>query len=135
MPHLDSAHIYGQDVVDEITYSVFTPDELATIRRFVAIIPDMGVGAQLTMKLCREFPHSASQAIDAMTTALRDVMSSTDSGANPSGLVTAGPSVKLIARWLSNLVPDDFVPTQAIVDKCHDQFYAIIRRSNANTNS
>lgn len=127
MPHLDSAHIYGQDVVDEITYSVFTPDELATIRRLIAILPDMGISAQLTMKLCREFPYNASTAIDAMSTAFRDVMSSTDHGACPSGIITAGPSVELIALWLFGLVPDDFMPTQAIVDKCNDLFYGNAR--------
>ena len=127
MPHLDSAHIYGQDVVDEITYSVFTPDELATIRRFIAILPDRGVSARLAVKLCGYFPHCASSVIDAMSTAFRDVQGATANGVNPSGLITAGPSVKLIAQWLFGLIPDDFMPTQAIVDKCNDLFYGNAR--------
>jgi hypothetical protein len=108
----------------------FTEEELATVRRMCSVLRDMGLGAALTLMIAEE--HDApEQIIDAVGVAMRDILSSTENGQNPEGIVGAAISLAVVAPLLAEILEDDFVPPTDVIDRWLKMFFAKHRAGTA----
>ena len=100
----------------------FTEEELATVRRLCSVARDMGLSAKLAVKIAKEY-DSPEVIIEAMGTAISDILASTDRGTEPQEILGAALSLELVAPLLRDILPDDFVPSADMIDRCKSMFF------------
>jgi hypothetical protein len=108
----------------------FTEEELATVRRMCSVLRDMGLVAALSIKIAEEY-DSPEVIIEAVGTAMRDILSSTENGQNPEGIVGAAISLAVVEPLLAEILEDDFVPPTDMVNRCLKMFFAAHRAGTA----
>jgi hypothetical protein len=103
---------------------VLTQDEAAVVRRFRSVLADMGVQSALVSAVLLSTPHAKAGA-ENFGVALRDVLST-----EPDEMEQAGVSLEIVVdvARVTEVFPEDFVPSGEIVQKCLEGFWAAARQ-------
>ncbi|MGF7228359.1 MAG: hypothetical protein ACQR33_00035 [Candidatus Saccharibacteria bacterium] len=116
-----------------------TPDEARTIQLFVAVLPDNGIDAALSLEVVDSTPSGSSSAavtqrLAAAQKALEDVVD-TFRDDDPESIFGAAPSLKIITMFMRQTTffafPLGFIPTESLVKKCLDGYYAVVLDNNS----
>jgi hypothetical protein len=116
---------------------VLTNEELDIIRRFISLLDNPGVKGLLTLSVAETY-HNEYNVNDVLGAAIRDLVSTCKSQDglvhDPQNVTNAAPSLYLVARHAARLsrhsgyeFPSDFLPTDELLRKCLDKFYADVR--------
>ncbi len=119
---------------DKGDVSEFTDGELLRIRNFVSLLSDVGIMAEYTLAVAGAQSFESELVTAVFSNAGRDVARSCGLidgiATKPECAHEAAPSLKILVRNKPHKIelPDDFIITDKLLDKCMDKFYESVRR-------
>lgn len=121
--------------IEDTPVFTLTSEEKAIIRRFVTVLTDVGVQANLVVNISDGFTSSKA-TVEALAEAMQDVRRTCgfqmEGGvvAAPEAIPEAAPSLALVvdvAQYLAGSslfqFPANFLPGKELVDKCLAEFF------------